>query len=168
MILCDLPYGTTACSWDTIIPFDKLWKQYKRILKKKGIIVLFSTQPFTTKLVSSNSDNFKYCYVWNKRKPGAFNIGKYRPLQITEDICVFAFCNMKEYNYYPIMEKREKKITSKNYSTTGIYKTGLVEKSKILNLFIHTNTQKISSIFQMPIKIIVYIQHKNQLNFLSI
>lgn len=59
MILCDLPYGTTDCKWDTIIPFDKLWEQYRRIIKLNGAIVLFSAQPFTTKLIQSNFENYK-------------------------------------------------------------------------------------------------------------
>ena len=67
-IICDLPYGTTACKWDTIIPFDKLWAHYKRIIKDNGAIVLFGSQPFTSALVMSNPKMFKYDLVWNKRK----------------------------------------------------------------------------------------------------
>lgn len=62
MILCDLPYGITGCRWDSIIPFNTLWKQYKRIIKPRGAIVLTATQPFTTALISSNSKMFKYCW----------------------------------------------------------------------------------------------------------
>lgn len=67
MILCDLPYGTTACKWDVVIPFESLWEQYNRIIKDNGAIVLFSKQPFTTELIHSNLKNFKYSLVWKKR-----------------------------------------------------------------------------------------------------
>ena len=63
MILCDLPYGTTACSWDIIIPFDKLWEQYKRIIKDKGVIVLFGSEPFSSLLRTSNLDWYKYDWI---------------------------------------------------------------------------------------------------------
>ena len=68
MILCDLPYGTTQCKWDSILPLDKLWKEYNRIIKKNGAIVLFSSQPFTSVLINSNIKNFKYTWVWEKSK----------------------------------------------------------------------------------------------------
>ena len=60
LVLCDLPYGTTACSWDIVIPFDKLWEQYNRILKDTGTVILFGSQPFTTNIIASNLDNFRY------------------------------------------------------------------------------------------------------------
>lgn len=66
MILCDLPYGTTACKWDTVMPFEPLWAHYKRVIKKNGAIVLFGSQPFTSALVMSNIKWFKYCWVWEK------------------------------------------------------------------------------------------------------
>ena len=64
--ICDLPYGTTACAWDSVIPFDKLWEQYKRIIKNTGAIVLFSQQPFTSALIMSNIDMYKYNWIWKK------------------------------------------------------------------------------------------------------
>ena len=89
MILCDLPYGTTACKWDTIIPFEPLWEQYKRIIKPNGAIVLFGSQPFTSALVMSNPKWFKYEWIWEKNKPsGALNANK-RPMQNHETILVF-------------------------------------------------------------------------------
>lgn len=92
MILTDLPYGTTACSWDTIIPFEPLWKQYERIIKDNGAIVLTSSQPFTTKLIASNINLFKYVWVWEKDKSKATNFvhAKNSPLKIHEDVCVFS------------------------------------------------------------------------------
>jgi site-specific DNA-methyltransferase (adenine-specific) len=68
MILCDLPYGTTQCKWDTIIPFDKLWEQYNRVIKDNGAIVLFGSEPFTSVLITSNIKNFKYNWIWKKDK----------------------------------------------------------------------------------------------------
>jgi site-specific DNA-methyltransferase (adenine-specific) len=90
MILCDLPYGTTACKWDVIIPFDKLWEQYNRIIKDNGAIVLTGSQPFTTDLINSNRKMFKYELIWNKVLPTGFAIAKYQPMKQHENIVVFA------------------------------------------------------------------------------
>lgn len=102
MILCDLPYGTTACKWDTTIPFDPLWEQYKRIRKDNCAIVLTGREPFTSIMISSNLKEYKHKWVWNKKQSGSFQNAKYMPLQIDEDIIVF--CKNK-VNYYPIMRK---------------------------------------------------------------
>ena len=89
MILCDLPYGTTACKWDSIIPFDKLWENYKRIIKDDGIVILTAVQPFTSKLVISNLSWFKYDLIWEKTlSSGQLNI-KTQPLRSHEDILIF-------------------------------------------------------------------------------
>ena len=96
MILCDLPYGTTACKWDTIIPFEPLWEQYKRIIKENGAIVLTASQPFTTALISSNKDMFRYIWYWRKEKGTGFaNSGK-MPLKIFED-CIVFYKSMPRY-----------------------------------------------------------------------
>ena len=100
MILCDLPYGTTACKWDTIIPFEPLWEQYKRIIKDNGAIVLTASQPFTSSLVMSNAKMFKYNFVWIKPQGVDPFLAKIRPLNNIEDVLVF--CNGK-LNYYPQM-----------------------------------------------------------------
>ena len=89
MILCDLPYGTTNCAWDEIIPFDKLWEQYERVLKKKGIIVLTATEPFTSKLIMSNLSLFKEKLTWIKHRAANFANAKYRHMKYTEDVVVF-------------------------------------------------------------------------------
>jgi len=99
MILCDLPYGTTACKWDIIISFEPLWEQYKRIIKDNGAIVLFGSEPFSSHLRLSNIKNFKYDWVWEKTKAGNFQIVKYQPLKMHEIISVFS---IKPHNYYPI------------------------------------------------------------------
>jgi site-specific DNA-methyltransferase (adenine-specific) len=91
LILCDLPYGTTKCKWDSVIDTDKLWTEYKRILiKPTGVVVLFGQQPFTTKLISANYDWFKYNIIWKKNKTTQYLLANYRPMKCTEDICVFS------------------------------------------------------------------------------
>ena len=90
MILCDLPYGTTSCKWDTIIPFEPLWEQYNRVIKDNGAICLFSSQPFTTNLIGSNLNMFKYCWYWKKSKPNGWQHAKNKPMTAIEEICVFS------------------------------------------------------------------------------
>lgn len=89
LVLCDPPYGTTACSWDSVLPFDKLWSEYNRVLKADGAAVLFSTQPFTTALIQSNRRAFRYCWYWVKNQPTGFAYARYQPMRKVEDICVF-------------------------------------------------------------------------------
>ena len=89
LILCDLPYGTTDCKWDNIIPFDLLWEQYNRVIKENGAIVLFSAQPFTTKLINSNIKNYRYSWYWIKNNSTGFTFAKYQPMRKVEDINVF-------------------------------------------------------------------------------
>jgi len=105
LILADLPYGTTACKWDSIIDLDLLWKQYKRIIKDNGAIVLTASQPFTTKLISSNYEMFKYCWYWKKEKGTGFATSGKRPLMIVEDICVFY---KKQPIYFPVKKPLKK------------------------------------------------------------
>lgn len=100
MILCDLPYGTSANKWDIIIPFNKLWEQYNRIIKRGGAIVLFASMPFTASLVSSNTKGFKYSWVWNKHAFANQMQAHYAPLKITKDILVFTK-DGKKANYTP-------------------------------------------------------------------
>lgn len=98
MILCDLPYGTTNCNWDEIIPFDMLWEQYERIIKNNGAIVLTASQPFTSALVMSNPTLFKHEWIWEKQKASNFMAAKYSPLKYHENILVFGKGKM---NYNP-------------------------------------------------------------------
>lgn len=89
-IICDLPYGTTKCKWDVVIPFDPLWEQYNRIIKKQGAIVLFGTEPFTSLLIISNLSKFREKLTWKKHKPSNFGNAKYMHLKYSEDIVVFS------------------------------------------------------------------------------
>lgn len=118
MVLCDLPYGMTDCKWDCIIPFDELWKQYNRVVKPNGAVVLFSTQPFTTKLIYSNLKNFKYCWYWLKPYSTGFCFAKYQPMRKIEDICVFY---RKGCTYYPQGLKPLESIKSKRKKAGNIY-----------------------------------------------
>lgn len=102
LILCDLPYGTTACKWDSVIPFEPLWEQYRRIAKKNAAIVLTASQPFTTALIASNMKMFRHQWVWDKKQAGNPFLAKIAPLKTFEDVLVFS---QKKANYYPIMRK---------------------------------------------------------------
>lgn len=122
MILADLPYGTTACKWDTIIPFEPLWEQYERVIKDNGAIVLTASQPFTTKLIESNFKLFKYCWYWIKSKPNGWQHSKNKPMTKVEEVVVFSKAPMGHINqlgdkrmvYYPqgIKPIGKKKVTA--------------------------------------------------------
>ena len=110
MILCDLPYGITACKWDNVIPFKPLWEQYNRIIKPNGAICLFGSEPFSSALRMSNIKNFKYDWIWDKKIPSGMSYARFQPMRQTENISVF--CNGKTV-YNPQMVKRDKPITAK-------------------------------------------------------
>jgi site-specific DNA-methyltransferase (adenine-specific) len=118
MILCDLPYGTTQCKWDVLIPFDDLWKQYERIIKPNGAIVLTSAQPFSSLLIASNIKLFKYSWVWKKSKATGYLNSKKRPLVAHEDVLVFS---KNPTNYYPQMVKGEPYSKGTALRTTDVY-----------------------------------------------
>lgn len=112
MILCDLPYGTTACKWDTIIPFEPLWKEYKRIIKDNGAIVLTASQPFTSTMVMSNPDMFKYELIWDKKRGYEPQLANIRPQKSHENILIF--CKGKTI-YNPqktLLDKIDKRVGS--------------------------------------------------------
>lgn len=120
LIFADLPYGELECSWDSIIPLDRLWCHYERIIKGYGAIVLTATFKFAMRLIQSNEKLFKYELIWDKVKPSNIFVGKLRPLPKHEYILIFskgtiANGSKKLMNYYPIMEKQEKR-KSKIYS----------------------------------------------------
>ena len=89
MVLCDLPYGTTACKWDSVVPFDPLWEQYKRISKESSAILLFADEPFTSTLIMSNKRMFRYKWIWDKGRGSNFQNARFSPMKCTEDIAVF-------------------------------------------------------------------------------
>ena len=104
MILCDLPYGTTKCKWDIVIPFEQLWEQYNRIIKKNSAILLFGQEPFSSELRLSNLKGFKYDWIWKKSKSGSAFTAKYRPINKHEIISVFSR-NVEKTQYFPQMEE---------------------------------------------------------------
>ncbi len=129
LILCDLPYGTTANKWDTVIPFDKLWEQYKRIIKDNGAILLFSQMPFGASLIMSNPKMFRYEWIWEKNQAVGFLNAKKMPLRKHENILVF-YKHLPTYNPQglikldePIQEEGSANRNGKNY--------GIADKSFI-------------------------------------
>ena len=168
MILCDLPYGTTACKWDTIIPFDKLWEQYERIIKPNGAIVLFGSQPFTSALVMSNPKIFKYDFSWDKKKLSGVLNAKKQPLRRHEDILIF-YKSLPTYN--PQMRYDGKKtgikyhiVDSENYRKTEIvnkyaddgsrYPTSIIDN---INGVIGNSKEKLPHPTQKPIALFEYL-----------
>ena len=125
LILCDLPYGTTKCNWDTVIPFEPLWEQYSRIIKDNGAIVLFGSEPFSTTLRYSNLKNYKYDWKWIKTKPSGHLNAKKQPLRSYEDICVFY---KKQCTYNPqnlIYGEFNNNRPSRSKKTKGSYTYGI-------------------------------------------
>ena len=127
MILCDLPYGTTACKWDIIIPFEPLWAQYKRIIKDNGAIVLFGNEPFSSALRMSNLEMYKYDWKWDKVRGSNFATVKIRPFNSFEDIMIFY---KKQPTYNPQMEVGEP-YTQKQGYVGEAKQTGLKRKEVI-------------------------------------
>lgn len=117
MILADPPYGTTACKWDSVIPLEPMWEQLKRVIKPNGAIVLFGQEPFSSYLRISNIKSYKYDWVWDKVKQGAFATAKFAPLKQHEIISVFSKSGGKT-QYNPQMSKLSKSRTGKIYASS--------------------------------------------------
>jgi len=164
MILCDLPYGTTACKWDTIVPFEPLWAHYKRIIKDSGAIVLTASQPFTSALVMSNIKMFKYEWIWEKTNSVDFAMAKIRPRKRHENILIF--CKGKHV-YHPQMEtgapyidkprKRGNNIHESTMPNLGIVNMGTRYPSSVQKISNGNNntvhpTQKPVALFEYLIK----------------
>jgi len=116
-IICDLPYGTTACKWDSVIPFEPLWEQYNRIIKDNGAIVLFGSEPFSSHLRMSNIKNYKYDWTWKKSKPNGFQHSKNKPMKAIENIMVFSNA--------PIGHKSILKDKRMEYNPQGLKEVGI-------------------------------------------
>lgn len=128
LILCDLPYGVTECKWDSVIPFESLWAEYKRVLKMGGTAVLFGNQPFTSQLINSNLNDFSHIWYWKKNYATGHLLAKYQPLRDIEEICVFR-CNS------PAKNNEGQHENLRNYFFDELKKSGLKRKdiNKILN-----------------------------------
>jgi len=117
MILADPPYGTTACKWDSIIPLEPMWDQLKRIIKPNGAIVMTASQPFTSVLVNSGLDMFKYEWIWEKAVGSNFATLKHQPMKEHESVLVFS---KRKHNYFPVMQERKgtQRGVSPDYTNT--------------------------------------------------
>lgn len=133
-ILTDPPYGTTACKWDSVIPFEPMWEQLNRIIKPNGAICLFGSEPFSSALRMSNIKNFKYDWIWDKKIPSGMSYARFQPMRQTENISVF--CKGKTV-YNPQMEKREKPI--KKVATNILRQHQFKPANKAKNIKKHTN-----------------------------
>jgi len=111
-VIADPPYGTTACSWDTVIPFEPMWAGIKHVRKERAAVVLFGSEPFSSLLRVSNLREYKYDWIWDKVKPSGMMIAKFRPMQQHENIIVFG----DRVKYFPIKTKRKHKKTSTAYT----------------------------------------------------
>lgn len=162
LLLVDLPYGTTACSWDLIIPLEKLWEQYNRICKKNAAMVFTASQPFTTTLIASNIENFKYNWVWVKPQGVDPFMAKKRPLNNIEDILVF--CKGK-LPYFPQLEKgtaysitRDKKPRIKETNAAVMKETTTVnEGTRLPKRTLHFKQQKGLHPTQKPVELFEYL-----------
>ena len=161
-IICDLPYGTTQNTWDSIIPLDELWEQYKRICKPNAAIILFSQQPFTAKLIMSNIDMFRYEWIWEKDNSTGFLNAKQMPLKIHENILLF-YKKLPTYNpimrqgFKPYFSKRKKPYSS-NYNWYNAVSSESEDGSRYPIDIIQFN--KDNSTFhptQKPVKLIEYL-----------
>jgi len=123
-VIADPPYGTTACKWDSVIPLDTMWRELKRVIKPRGAIVLFGAQPFTTTLIASNQEWFKYEWIWNKGKGGNFQLANVVPMRYHENVVVFGNGGIV---YYPIMTERDnpKDYSNCDHSSLGHSKNGM-------------------------------------------
>jgi site-specific DNA-methyltransferase (adenine-specific) len=130
MILCDLPYGTTACKWDNVIPFEPLWEQYSRIIKDNGAICLFGSEPFSSKLRISNIKNYRYDWIWEKTLASNFSLSKKQPNKKHEIISVFY---KKQPTYNPQMEKGKPYKDVERKRTIGVHGGEITTKKPINN-----------------------------------
>ena len=128
MVMCDPPYGMTACKWDSIIPLEPMWEHLKRVTKQNGAIVMTASQPFTTTLISSNMKMFKYCWVWNKLYPTNHLNAQRQPMKKTEDVAVFY---AKQCTYNPQGLKWNPRIKTRKKSSQGSKCYGEQEESSL-------------------------------------
>lgn len=171
-IICDLPYGTTACKWDTIIPFEKIWEQYNRIIKDNGAICLFAAEPFASYLRLSNINYYRYDWIWDKNILQVNLMQKKQPLRQHELICIFY---KKQCTYNPLMHTnrlsrsfvgkiRKSNKMSDNYGQQYDYISNIHNDSKSYPRSIITQTsvignsnEKVAHPTQKPIALIEYL-----------
>ena len=171
LVLTDPPYGTTACKWDSIIPFKEMWKELERIRKEDCAVVLFGQEPFSSLLRVSNLDNYKYDWIWEKQKAANFMSMKYQPAKYHELISVFY-----QHNYYPIMWQAEHKDTRKTVNNPTTNKVKFIVLSANGKIIKNTNASAVPVIINgilRPIGVLTLsdsapkIGSKNNANTLS-
>ena len=157
LILCDPPYGTTACKWDSVIPFEALWAQYLRIAKPNAAIVLTASQPFTTALIASNMKMYRHAWVWEKNFATNFFHAKRMPLRATEDIIVFGYSSPR---YFPQKTGGHSPTQSARGRATARYITVLADVNTAAG--IRHDTQRTCSGSKQLTQRTVFTQPKNQ------
>lgn len=165
LILCDLPYGTTALKWDKVINNTLLWEQYKRIIKPNGIICLFAIQPFTSALIMSNVEMYRYSWIWEKDTPTGFLNCKYKPLNLTEDIAVFSFGTVGSLSkqpiiYYPQGLTEINKIKHNNPDSNWRENKGYPSTGNVLN----SDKEYIQTHTGYPTNILKFARDKNAIH----
>ena len=163
-VLTDPPYGTTACKWDTVIPFEEMWSRINKLVKPNGAIVLFGSEPFSSNLRMSNIKNFKYDWIWEKEQGTGFQLAKYRPMIKNENISVFS---NKTHNYFPQMEKLEKpkKVKRKSGSNSNSDSSPLKYSDDRVSVYTHKyptnilryNRQRGLHPTQKPVELLEYL-----------
>lgn len=138
-IITDPPYGTTACKWDSIIPFDAMWERLNKLIKPNGAIVLFGSEPFSSALRMSNIKNYKYDWKWDKVIGSGFQVAKYKPMMRSEDVIIFGTGG--KINYYPIKIKRDNPI--KGYAVNNSLSNPLANADKKVRTYTHKNPTNI-------------------------
>lgn len=127
MIFSDLPYGVTACAWDSLLPLLALWKQYERIIKPNGAIVLTACQPFTTTLIESNRKHFRYCWYWHKNNATGFCFAKFQPMRCVEDVAVF-YRKTPIYHPQGLVRLETPVAQQRKAAADCVYKSGTLAK----------------------------------------
>ncbi len=169
LILADLPYGTTACKWDSVLPFDKLWKDYERIIKDSGCIVLFASNPFASALIMSNPKLFRYEFVWDKVIPTGFTMANYRPMMQHELVLVFSKGKMTYtpkggyLKFNPQKTKRDKPI--KGYAVTSSFlhdvtfdkKERIYDEKNPISIITFKKDKKREHTSQKPLELLEYL-----------
>ena len=145
LVLCDLPYGTTDCKWDKVLPMDRLWKEYRRVLKCNGVAALFAAQPFTTELINSNRSAFRYCWYWLKNQTTGWAFARYQPMRKIEEVAIFV-CNV------PGKDNTGKHTALREYMHTELQRAGMTraQVNKMLGNTMASHYFTMGSQFALP------------------
>ena len=161
MILCDLPYGTTACKWDSVIPFEDLWAEYMRVISEDGAIVLFGAEPFSTELRHSNLKEYKYDWIWDKGNASNYPLAKKQPLKVTEDIMVFHSKRYYPQGIKPYGKIKKRGSTAKHFGANSELATENYQEytnyPKNILRYVKRDTDKILHPTQKPTGLLSYL-----------